>query len=160
EFFEEMLAAGVVETRDGSDRRAAQFGRDQGGCRVTWLGHAAVVLECQGTTLWVDPYFLPVVSWREEELASHFSADFADSVLLSPYGPQSPQLSAWELPKPDAVLITHQDMDHYAPGVLMGAPETATVVVPRALPGSQVDLDLETITRNLLGPRPTRALAH
>jgi L-ascorbate metabolism protein UlaG (beta-lactamase superfamily) len=166
DFFQTMWAKGVIETGETlgeshrSPRMAAQFGREDSGCRVTWLGHAAVVLECQGTTLWVDPYLFPVIRWREGELAKHFSPDFADSVLLSPYGPECAQLSAWELPKPDAILITHQDVDHFVPGVLMGAPETATLVVPKAVPGSKVDLDLEKVTHSILGPRPVRPLAH
>jgi L-ascorbate metabolism protein UlaG (beta-lactamase superfamily) len=165
DFFDHLRTTNVIE--DGSDGPrtapqflAAQLGSDDGGCRVTWLGHAAVVLQCRDTTLWIDPYLFPVIRWQEEERAQNFAAHFADSTLLSPYGPECAQLSAWELPKPDAILVTHQDVDHYVPGVLMGAPETTTVVVPKPVASEPVDIDLSTVTKNLFGSRPVRTLAH
>lgn len=67
------------------------------GLRVTWLGHSSLLLEIDGTTLLTDPVFslrTSMVQW---------------------FGPKrffAPPLSIAELPKLDAVLLTHDHYDH------------------------------------------------
>jgi hypothetical protein len=58
-----------------------------------------------------------------------------------------------ELAPPDAVLITHQDADHFDLGVLMSTPETTTIVVPAPSPDMPWDVDLGSAIARVLGDR-------
>ncbi|WP_052200701.1 MBL fold metallo-hydrolase [Terriglobus sp. TAA 43] len=67
------------------------------GLRVTWLGHSSLLMEIDGTTVLTDPVFslrTSMVQW---------------------FGPKrffAPPLTIAELPKLDAVLLTHDHYDH------------------------------------------------
>jgi L-ascorbate metabolism protein UlaG (beta-lactamase superfamily) len=164
EFLAGLSERRVIEAAPGlldgpAFRRSPQF-RQSSRFDITWLGHAAAMLRAGETIIWVDPYLFPAVQWRPEELDTHFSLQFADSVLLDPYGPETAPISPWELPPPDAILITHQDIDHFAPGILMSAPESTQIIVPAAHPESGLDIDLGEVARTLFGERRIIRLSH
>jgi L-ascorbate metabolism protein UlaG (beta-lactamase superfamily) len=128
--------------------------------RLTWLGHAALLFQSKDATLWIDPHIRPRIRWREDEIHDVFSKDFSESRLFEPYGPEGLQVSVTELPTPDAVLITHQDVDHFCLGVLMSLPEDVTIIVPEH---SQApwDVDLKKVIYDVLGTnRKVLVLAH
>ena len=146
-----LLAAGVIDELAELDDPVA--GRLLGleGDQVTWLGHAAAAVHSQGTTIWVDPLLVPRMCWLPDELDHVFSPTHADSVLFEPYGPEAPNLSLAELPRPDAVLITHQDADHVDVGVLMMLADEIPIIVPRADPARPWEVDLAVLLRECLG---------
>jgi len=130
------------------------------GDRLTWLGHAAAMLQSDGVTIWIDPYLTPRIAWTPEEQNALFSNTFADSRLFESYGPCTPHFSIGELPAPDAVLITHQDCDHLDLGVLMTVPEQTPIVVPEPC-GQGWDVDVPHLIRRTLGEsRQVIALGH
>jgi L-ascorbate metabolism protein UlaG (beta-lactamase superfamily) len=120
---------------------------------VTWLGHAAAMFQVQATSIWIDPYLRPRMTWSPAEQTTLFSNDFADSQLVANYGPEAEQLPIASLPRANAVLITHQDIDHFDLGTLMMLPEEALIVVPRPKAGRPWDIDLAQVIRRVLGPR-------
>jgi len=65
--------------------------------RVTFIGHACVLIQTQGLNLLIDPAF--------SERASPFS-------FIGPKRVAKPGLKLAELPKLDAVLVTHNHYDH------------------------------------------------
>lgn len=67
------------------------------GLRITWLGHSSLLLEIDGTTLLVDPVFARRAS---------FSQGFGPERFFAP------PLSVAELPRLDAVLLSHDHYDH------------------------------------------------
>ncbi len=76
----------------------ARFDRaPDSGLRVTWLGHSTVLLEIEGHRILTDPV------WGER--TSPFS-------FLGPQRWYEPLISLDELPKIDAVLISHDHYDH------------------------------------------------
>jgi L-ascorbate metabolism protein UlaG (beta-lactamase superfamily) len=67
------------------------------GLRITWMGHSSLLFEVDGTTVLVDPVFSQRAS------------------LVQWFGPQrffAPPLSIADLPRLDAVLLTHDHYDH------------------------------------------------
>lgn len=67
------------------------------GLRAIWLGHSSVYLELDGTRLLVDPVF----------------SDRASPVgFLGPQRFHEPPISLTDLPKIDAVMISHDHYDH------------------------------------------------
>lgn len=128
--------------------------RDLDGDRVTWLGHAALLFQSRSSSVWVDPLLLPRVAYRADDLSTLFSPDYAESRLFAPYGPDAKQLTVHDLPRPDAVCITHQDIDHFDLGVLMMLPDDVPLIVPRTS-GSPWDVDLERTIHRVLGPART-----
>src|SRR5262249_32451244 len=132
-------------------------GRDQ----VTWLGHACAMVQAGSTTVWVDPFFYPKLRWLDSERSEIFSSDYADSLLVEPYDPSFEQLSMHHLPVPDAILVTHQDTDHFSLNALMMLPEKTIIVVPQARPGRPWEIDLQELIHNVLGEhRKVAVLPH
>jgi L-ascorbate metabolism protein UlaG (beta-lactamase superfamily) len=129
--------------------------------RVTWLGHAATIVQSSDVTIWVDPFVTPQIAWRADDDRSLFSSAFAEQRLFANYGPNTRHLALPDLPKPSAVLITHQDRDHLDLGVLMALPEETPIVVPRSAPAHPWEVDLETVIHRVLGSsRTVISLAH
>jgi len=67
------------------------------GLRVTWLGHSTLLVEIDGARVLVDPVF--------SERASPFS-------FVGPKRWYAPPLPLAELPKIDAIVISHDHYDH------------------------------------------------
>ena len=80
--------------------------------RVTWLGHAAVLLQTPSTNVLFDPLF--------------FSASVPEAPHLS-----APKFDPRRLPRIDAIVITHPDNDHLNPNSLAMLPTDTRVIVPR-----------------------------
>ncbi len=80
--------------------------------RVTWLGHAAVLIESAGRTILVDPLF------------------FADSDPVERWA-SGPRFDPRTLPRIDLVLITHGDNDHLNPASLAQLPPSTPVLIPK-----------------------------
>jgi L-ascorbate metabolism protein UlaG (beta-lactamase superfamily) len=66
------------------------------GLRAFWIGHASVYVEIDGVRLLIDPVF----------------SDHASPFALGPKRFHPPPIALAELPKIDAVLITHDHYDH------------------------------------------------
>jgi L-ascorbate metabolism protein UlaG (beta-lactamase superfamily) len=148
----------VEELPERIDKVPARFKAGEGD-RLTWLGHAAVMLQSGGGTVWVDPFLAPRVAFRPDEVPLAFAPEHAESRLFKRYDPEHAQLSIHELPTPDAVLITHQDNDHFDPGVLMTVPRNVPIVVPE-WSGNPWDVDLGKVVDEVLGNRPVVYLKH
>jgi L-ascorbate metabolism protein UlaG (beta-lactamase superfamily) len=85
---------------------------DPAGSRLTWLGHATVVLELGGACLITDPVLRPRIAHLRRHVAP----------------PEPP-------PRVDAVLISHLHRDHFdVPSLRVLTPD-APVVVPRGAAG-------------------------
>jgi L-ascorbate metabolism protein UlaG (beta-lactamase superfamily) len=84
---------------------------------VAWLGHATVLLDFYGTRLVTDP-----VLERRIGLGRGF-AKFGPRRLIQP------ALRKRELPRLDAVLLSHAHMDHTDLGTLRAIPADTRVVV-------------------------------
>jgi L-ascorbate metabolism protein UlaG (beta-lactamase superfamily) len=162
DFLDEWRAAGVIDEVEPGLSRVPERLRRGDGDRLTWLGHAAVMFQAPDATVLVDPFLQPRIAWRDAELAEVFSPGYADARLFSPYDASCAQLSVHGLPAPDAVLVTHQDSDHFSLGALMVLPEATTIVVPRADPARRPwELDLREVIHRVLGPeRKVVALGH
>jgi len=95
------------------------------GTRVTWLGHATVLVElANGTKLLIDPFI--------------------------EYNPKYPK--GFELPKIDYVLLTHGHMDHIADAAPVAKKDGATVVAMVELAGYLAGKGVEkTVGINLGG---------
>jgi L-ascorbate metabolism protein UlaG (beta-lactamase superfamily) len=89
---------------------------------VTWLGHAAVLVQMDGVNLLVDPLF------------------FSRSRLESP-GTEY-KFDPRKLPDLDAVLITHGDNDHLNPNSLLRLPEDVPIVYPE-IPEPRADYQVD-----------------
>lgn len=126
-----LTADGIVETFDRKQRATAkkllalmdrlallESGRiearyeDVTEDRVTWLGHAGVLLQTPTTNVLVDPLF--------------FSASVPEEPYLS-----APKVDPRTLPRIDGVVITHPDNDHLNPNSLAMIPTRTRVIVPR-----------------------------
>ena len=121
--------------------------------RLSWLGHACILLQTDRSSVCVDPFLRPHIQWTDRDLKSSFSESFADSFFFEPYGSQLQQLSPAQLPPVDAVFVTHQDIDHCNLGVLMMLPEDIPIIVPECCPDRMWETDLVTVIRNVLGGR-------
>ena len=118
---------GVLEPWTRPDTFA---GTDQ----ISWLGHAAVLVQRAGHALLVDPCF---------------HADLGD-------GLERPDLRA--LPDLDGVLITHGDNDHLNPNTLAQLPRSLPIYLPRVVPPPPAhQVDMEGMLR-VLGFRDLRFL--
>jgi L-ascorbate metabolism protein UlaG (beta-lactamase superfamily) len=84
---------GPVTTQAGPDFTV----KPKSGLRVTWLGHSTVIIEMDGYTILTDPV------WGSR--SSPFS-------WLGPKRWYAPPISLADLPKIDAVLISHDHYDH------------------------------------------------
>ena len=138
----------VVDPASPAMPAALKAGKDD---RLTWLGHACVLLQTARSAICVDPFLRPHIRWQKAELESAFSTDFGESLCFEPYGPDAPQFSPAQLPPLDAVFITHQDIDHCNLGVLMTLPEETPIVVPDWQPDHPWEVDLAGLIRSVLG---------
>lgn len=145
---EELVAEGLV-TR--SERAPWTPLAISDGDALTWLGHATALVTRGGRGVLVDPFFRPHIAWTRDDLATAFSEDFADAVLHADYGPATQPLHPGALPPLDAVLITHQDIDHFHPASLMMLPEDVPIVVPHAPGGRPWEVDLAAALRTFFG---------
>lgn len=84
------------------------------GARVTWIGHASVLLQLAGQNVLVDPVFAPRVG-----------------AIFPRFVP--PAMLPDQLPQIDLILITHNHYDHLDIRSVDALPRTATVVVPSGL---------------------------
>src|SRR5262249_6411952 len=121
--------------------------------RLTWLGHACVLFQTSRASVCVDPFLRPHIKWTENDFRSSFSETFGESFFFEPYGMEAAQLSPAQLPKLDAVFVTHQDIDHCNLGVLMMLPEHIPIIVPDCHPDHLWEVDLVSVIRNVLGRR-------
>lgn len=87
---------------------------------VAWLGHATLLINFYGTWLVTDPALRRRVGLR-----------IAPGVTLGPRRLVAPALQPHELPRLDAVLVSHAHMDHCDLATLRRLPRTARAVVQR-----------------------------
>jgi L-ascorbate metabolism protein UlaG (beta-lactamase superfamily) len=87
---------------------------------VAWLGHATVLINFYGTWLLTDP-----------ALRRRVGLQVAPGVTLGPRRLVAPALSARELPRLDAVLVSHAHMDHCDLATLRRLPRDSRAVVQR-----------------------------
>jgi L-ascorbate metabolism protein UlaG (beta-lactamase superfamily) len=87
---------------------------------VAWLGHATVLINFYGTWLLTDP-----------ALRRRVGVQLARGVTLGPRRLVEPALTVRELPKLDAVLISHAHMDHCDLATLRRLPRRTHAVVQR-----------------------------
>lgn len=98
---------------------APQFWDDEK-LTVAWLGHATVLINFYGTWLVTDP-----------ALRSRVGVSIGGLLTLGPRRLVQPALSIRELPRLDAVLLSHAHMDHTDAGTLGRLPRRTPVVVQR-----------------------------
>jgi L-ascorbate metabolism protein UlaG (beta-lactamase superfamily) len=67
------------------------------GLRITWLGHSTTLLEIDGTTILTDP------NWSERSSPSRW---------VGPKRFHPPPLAIADLPRVDAVVVSHEHFDH------------------------------------------------
>jgi L-ascorbate metabolism protein UlaG (beta-lactamase superfamily) len=84
---------------------------------VAWLGHATVLLNVFGSTVLTDPALEPRIGLGR------------GLVKLGPRRLIAPALRKRELPRLDAVLLSHAHMDHTDLGTLRSIPSRTRVVV-------------------------------
>jgi L-ascorbate metabolism protein UlaG (beta-lactamase superfamily) len=84
---------------------------------LSWLGHATVLLNLLGSTVVTDPVLEPRIGIGR------------GLVKLGPRRLIQPALRKRELPRLDAVLLSHAHMDHTDLGTLRAIPATTRVVV-------------------------------
>jgi L-ascorbate metabolism protein UlaG (beta-lactamase superfamily) len=142
----------LIEEVEADECCVAERFLSPSGDQLTWLGHAAAMVQSRITTIWIDPYLTPRVAWGPQDREALFSSEFADARLFERYGCDMPHYAIAELPAPDAVLITHQDCDHLDLGVLMTIPERTPIVVPKHSPDRPWDVDLPLLISQTLGP--------
>lgn len=119
---------------------------------LTFIGHAGMVYQSQGVRIAVDPAVRGRLHWKEGERATLFDdPDSGDRAWFDDLGPDSPQLCPRDLDGLEAVLITHQDSDHFDAGLLMTLPARTTIVVPEPRSDCPWDVDLKRLLARLLG---------
>jgi L-ascorbate metabolism protein UlaG (beta-lactamase superfamily) len=143
----------LIEEADSSAQIVPQRLLEGKQDRLTWLGHACILFQTARASVCVDPFLRPHIKWTEQDLRSSFSDTFGDRFFFEPYGPQLTQLSPAQLPRLDAVFVTHQDIDHCNLGVLMMLPENIPIIVPDCHPDHLWEVDLSAVIRNVLGRR-------
>ena len=122
---ERLGALEAVPDQDLTGRSVFQTDRSQ----ITWLGHAAVLLQSGGHALITDPLFHPDA---EPLLGSHLAPD--------------PRV----LPSLDGILITHGDNDHLSANALAQLDPSTPVFVPEvAEPRAPHQVDIQGILRTL-----------
>ena len=87
---------------------------------VAWLGHATVLVNFYGTWLLTDP-----------ALGRRVGLRVAPGVTLGPRRLVEPALHVRELPRLDAVLVSHAHMDHCDLATLRRLPRSSRAVVQR-----------------------------
>ncbi len=87
---------------------------------VAWLGHATVLVNFYGTWLLTDP-----------ALGRRVGVRIARGLTLGPRRMVEPALTVRELPRLDAVLVSHAHMDHCDIGTLRRLPRATRAVVQR-----------------------------
>src|SRR5215212_6806590 len=87
---------------------------------VAWLGHATVLINFYGTWLLTDP-----------ALGRRVGLRVAPGVTLGPRRLVEPALRVRELPRLDAVLVSHAHMDHCDLATLRRLPRSSRAVVQR-----------------------------
>ncbi|MEJ7615812.1 MAG: MBL fold metallo-hydrolase [Pyrinomonadaceae bacterium] len=87
---------------------------------VAWLGHATLLINFYGTWLVTDP-----------ALRSRVGVSIAGLLTLGPRRLVQPALAIRELPRLDAVLLSHAHMDHTDMGTLGRLPRRTRMVVQR-----------------------------
>ena len=87
---------------------------------VAWLGHATLLINFYGTWLVTDP-----------ALGRRVGLRIAPGLTLGPRRLVEPALRPHELPRLDAVLVSHAHMDHCDLATLRRLPRTARAVVQR-----------------------------
>ncbi|MCA1816257.1 MAG: MBL fold metallo-hydrolase [Acidobacteria bacterium] len=87
---------------------------------VAWLGHATVLINFYGTWLLTDPV-----------LGRRVGVRLARGVTLGPRRMVAPALTVRELPRLDAVLVSHAHMDHCDMATLKRLPRSVRAVVQR-----------------------------
>ena len=127
--------------RRGSDYTAPPAS----GLRATWIGHASVLLELDGARVLVDPVF---------------SARCSPVSFIGPERFFAPPIALSELPKIDAVIISHDHYDHLDMASVQAlAARGAQFVVPLGIgahlerwgvPAKQID-DLDWYEQKKLG---------
>lgn len=128
-----------------------QFNTNHGDS-LTWLGHAGVIFQSeQGHRVCVDPFLKHRIDWIPSDYSNIFSDTYADSQLFINYGPTTDQLSPGQLPDLDAVLITHQDIDHFNLETLMAIPKKTPIIVPCHVENAGWSVDLKSVIKNILG---------
>ena len=146
DFSRELIDAWVAEGRlEALDGRALPPRSDAPS--MTWLGHAMVMFEGAGKTIFIDPLLRPKVGFHGDELATLFSPTFAEKRLA----PNYVQQTRASLPVPDAVFITHQDVDHFDLATLLSFPSTTTIYVSANDPTRPWEPDLSATVRTVLG---------
>jgi L-ascorbate metabolism protein UlaG (beta-lactamase superfamily) len=88
---------------------------------VAWLGHATVLINFYGTWLLTDPALRPRVGVG------------VGGLTLGPRRLVKPALSAGEIPRLDAVLVSHAHFDHCDLGTLRRLPRGARAVVQEGM---------------------------
>ena len=78
------------------DAQALQLAPSSPGLRAFWIGHGSVYVELDGVRLLIDPVF----------------SEYASPFAVGPRRFHPPPIALGELPKIDAVLITHDHYDH------------------------------------------------
>jgi L-ascorbate metabolism protein UlaG (beta-lactamase superfamily) len=86
---------------------------------VAWLGHATVLINMYGTWLLTDP-----------ALRTHIGLTIGP-VTIGPRRLHAPAISISELPRLDAILVSHSHMDHCDMGTLKRLSRKNTVVAQR-----------------------------
>ncbi len=100
-----------------------------------------MIFQSGPTTVWFDPLVPPRLRYTAEDLPIAFADEHPfGSFVVGEYGPQCEQLTVSNLPRPDAVFVSHPDIDHFDLGVLMCLPEDVPIVVPPTRPDSPWDV--------------------
>jgi L-ascorbate metabolism protein UlaG (beta-lactamase superfamily) len=87
---------------------------------IAWLGHATVLINFYGTWLLTDP-----------ALRRRIGVQVGPTLTVGPRRLVQPALSVRELPRLDAVLVSHAHMDHCDLGTLRQLPRATHAVVQR-----------------------------
>ena len=162
DFLALLVERGVLEeVADPRARIAPRFAPVDDVDRVTWFGVAGVVFQSGPTSVWFDPLLPPRIRFRPEEVARAFSPDLANAVFTPPpYGPDCEQLTVGDLPVPDAIVISRDDVVVFDLGLLMCVPDTVPIVVPASRPDRPWSVDMTEVIARIVGPRRVIRLAH